>query len=174
MSYHAGELGKVLTHEEIAGLNTILLGNNFKFVKMNVTDTNIDNTGSKIGRIYNIIGKSPNLGDMCVATFSLYDLPGCCGVLVSTATHVAFHNKGIGTWLQKVKERLAVGAGYSLLLCTHKYSSSKDNAQTKLMNRAGWKEALTFLNKRTANHIVLRTKLLVGEEEESEEDNDEY
>lgn len=94
-----------------------------------------------------------------VATFSLKQLSGCCGVLVSYHTRVAkrFQNKGINSFLQEIKAQIAKDNGYTMLLAT----VTKDNAaQIHILEKHGWVSSSEFVNRRTTHSILVFTKIL--------------
>ncbi len=93
-----------------------------------------------------------------VAKFSLKELPGCCGVLVSFHTHVTerYRGKGINTFLQSIKEDIAGSNGYTLLMAT---VNIVDNpAEVHVLEKSGWARVDDFTNSRTGNHIGVFTK----------------
>src|SRR3990172_12791474 len=74
-----------------------------------------------------------------VAQFTLSQLPGCCGIAVSTETYVDpnFRRQGLGTMLLQVKEALAREFGFSLLLATVKLSNE---AEIACLTKAEWRQ----------------------------------
>lgn len=91
-------------------------------------------------------------GKDVVAEFTLTKFPGCCGILISTGTYVcySFRNKGVGKLLNKLKQDISRGWGYSVLLCT----DIDDNpAQRKVLKDNGWEDIYQFVNNRTGNNV---------------------
>lgn len=98
---------------------------------------------------YTIFNKKSGYG---VACFTLTQLPGCCGVLVSTGAWVGYTGRGIGTLLNKLRIELAKNMGYGILMCT----DLTDNiAQRRILEKNGWKDIYDFTNPRTGNHIAV-------------------
>jgi len=94
-----------------------------------------------------------------VATFSLKELPGCCGVMVSYHTNIQkrYQGKGLGDFLLDIKERIARDNYYSLLMCT----TISDNAvERHLLEKHGFISERMFTNKRTNNTVLMYSKIL--------------
>lgn len=97
--------------------------------------------------------------DSSVVYFCLEQLPGCCGVLVSYHTNVypKYQNKGINSFLQEIKEQIAIDNGYTCLLAT---VTSDNLPQIHILTKYGWKPRDSFKNKRTGNVVITFTKHL--------------
>ena len=91
-----------------------------------------------------------------IATFSLTEMPGCCGVLISFHSFVSskFANKGIGTILNKFRIEIAQFLGYTVLMCT---DIATNISQSKILKKNGWKNIHQFTNKRTTNLVNITT-----------------
>lgn len=89
-----------------------------------------------------------------VAGFSLLQLPGCCGVALSTGAHVAcsYQRKGLGYILNELRKDLSREAGYTVLMCT---DVMHNEAQRKILQHNGWKDVFDFVNKRTGNKVAI-------------------
>lgn len=87
-----------------------------------------------------------------VSQMRTYQLPGCCGICVSSAAHVSpyFRNRGINTILNKFRIEFAKHLGYTVLMCTD-ISNNKPEKQTLIKN--GWKDIHHFINQRTNNGV---------------------
>jgi len=87
-----------------------------------------------------------------VSKFNLQQLPGCCGVLLSTGSSVCgkYQGKGVATRLNAFRRAIAHHEGYSLMLCTDVASNTP---QSKVLARNGWKNVHTFVNARTHNTL---------------------
>lgn len=92
-----------------------------------------------------------------VASFSLRQLPGCCGVLVSYHGRVynPYRKMGIGTLLNQMKIDIARVWGYTTLLCTDVIDNQP---QRKILGKNGWKDIHTFTNKRTGNLVAITVR----------------
>lgn len=92
--------------------------------------------------------------DPFVAEFSFVSMPGCCGIVVSTASLVAenHRNRGLGTLLNEMRRELAYQYRYGLMICTDLASNTP---QQKVLERNGWSTACTFQNPRTLNTVNL-------------------
>lgn len=90
-----------------------------------------------------------------ICFFTIVQLPGCCGVLISTGAYVSpeFRNLGIGTILNNLRKEIAKKVlGYSLLLCTNRMDN---RAQQTILRKNGWEKIHTFKNSRTDNKIAI-------------------
>ena len=85
-----------------------------------------------------------------VAKFALQQMPGCCGLLVSTGSfvNVRYRNKGIGHRLNQFRQQLAHQLGYSALICTDVHSN---DPQRKILKKNGFQDIYQFTNARTGN-----------------------
>ena len=94
-----------------------------------------------------------------VVSFSLKELPGCCGVLVSYNVRVCreLRNKGINSFLQGIRQEIAKHNGYTMLLCT---TTSENHQEIHILKKYGWKRAKNFVNARTGNKVLIFTKTI--------------
>lgn len=94
-----------------------------------------------------------------VCSFQLKEMPGCCGILISHHTEVSpkYRNKGINSFLQGIKEKIARENGYTCLLAT---VTSDNLPQIHILSKYGWKPRDSFKNKRTGNTVITFTKHL--------------
>jgi len=92
------------------------------------------------------------------ARFFLTSMPGCCGMVVSHDTMVSPRGLGYGTWLQGLKEKIAYGAGFSLLLASDQLDHFDAKRQQKIFVKHNWQEVKTFRNRRTMNQVGLYVK----------------
>ena len=112
------------------------------------------------------VGDDLNIWNNRVCTFSMSEFPGCCGIVIShnTTVYKKYEGKGINTFLQEIKEDIAVSNGYSKMLAT---VVSTNEAEIHILEKAGWRKALEFVNKRTGNTVLTYLKditaLLKGE-----------
>lgn len=97
-----------------------------------------------------------NSDKTCIARFCLSDMPGCCGVVVSTGSYISYdyRGKGLGKLLNQMRKEICKAEGYGLLVCT---DIAYNIPQQKVLKRNGWKRASSFINPRTDNHIYLHT-----------------
>ena len=93
-------------------------------------------------------------GKDIVATWKLYQLPHCCAICVSCNAFVEpkWRGKRLGTTLNSLRQDIARGLGYSLLMCT---DITKNEHQRKLLATQGWKDLYQVLNRRTRNTVVI-------------------
>lgn len=91
--------------------------------------------------------------------FTLCPMPGCCGVVVSTATKIAhpFVGKKLSKHMHKLKEHVALELGYSLMLST---TVSSNAPQVAGATKANWLVLEEFKNSRTGNELLLMSKRL--------------
>lgn len=103
--------------------------------------------------------KIPRKWDSEVVRFSLQQMPGCCGVLISYHTQVysSYQGKGINTFLQSIKEKIARENGYTSLLAT---TIEKNEAERHILEKNGWRAVDSFVNSRTGNRVIYYTKTL--------------
>ncbi len=85
-----------------------------------------------------------------VSSFSLQQLTGCCGVLVSTGSSVNanFQRKGVATRLNQLRKDIAQYLNYSIMLCT---DVDSNEAQRRVLEKNGWQDVYQFTNRRTNN-----------------------
>ncbi len=105
--------------------------------------------------VYNPVGEAK----LTVAVFRFEPLPGCCGVVVSTASYINTEWRGswVGPEFHKLKEELAKNFGYSLLLATTQLSNIPEVVSS---SKARWRIVKTFLNKRTSRELGVMMKNL--------------
>jgi len=95
-----------------------------------------------------------------IGHFSMEQLPGCCGIVVSyhSAIETQFRGLGIGKLFLEIREDAARRAGYTVILATVVHGNE---AEVGLLKQAGWSVSPPlFVNKRTKNAIALYTKEL--------------
>ena len=87
-----------------------------------------------------------------IATFSLAELPGCCGVLVSYHSEVLekYRKQGLGTALLQVRMMAARASRYGCLMAT---VDKTNTAETEILIKTGWIKMKEFRNPRTSNVI---------------------
>lgn len=95
-----------------------------------------------------------------VANFKLIEMPGCCGVLVSTNSFVQteYSGRGIGTFLQSVKEWFAVKMQVGLLIAT---VVNDNKAEERVLNKTGWVPVSSLLNPKTGRLINVWQKEII-------------
>jgi len=88
-----------------------------------------------------------------IASFRLTEMPGCCGVVISTGawTHDEFRKRGIGTALNRFRMAIAKATGYATMICT----AIDDGITEKILDKNGWTRAARFVNRRTDNPISI-------------------
>jgi hypothetical protein len=98
-------------------------------------------------------------GGIFVSSWKLVELPGCCGVCVSTEVWIApnYRGKGINHLCLQLRELIAVYSGYTVLLCTDMITNT---AERKTLERAKFKDIYEFTNKRTNNRVAISIKNL--------------
>jgi len=92
------------------------------------------------------------LGYNLVASMRLYQMPGCCGVAVSSASLVTstYRRKGINTILNKFRIDLAKHMRYTVLMCT---DITSNIGCKKTLTKNGWNDIHQFRNQRTNNTV---------------------
>jgi hypothetical protein len=95
-----------------------------------------------------------------VASFKLVQMPGCCGVLVSTESQVqiAYRGKGIGTFLQEIKEFLAKRFQVGSMIATVVDGNA---AEERILNKTGWIPVYNLVNPKSGNLINVWKKEVV-------------
>jgi GNAT superfamily N-acetyltransferase len=105
-----------------------------------------------------ILGEIPsmwltlNLNDQEVARGLIQQMPGCCGLCISTAAsvHPSYRGKGIGTLMNEFRIDVARYADYGAMICT---DVLHNDAQQKILTKNGWSNIFEFDNPRTGNAI---------------------
>lgn len=95
-----------------------------------------------------------------VGYFFLSPLPGCCGIVVSHATHLhpSFRSTEYGKSFHRVKENVARHYGYSMMLAT---TELRNLPEIIGGSKAGWKWGNFFRNKRTTHDLAIGLKELL-------------
>jgi len=88
-----------------------------------------------------------------VARFRLAEMPGCCGIVISTGaqTDERFRQRGIGAALNRFRIAIAKAIGYTTMVCT----AVDDGITEKILAKNSWQKSLSFKNRRTNNPITL-------------------
>lgn len=89
-----------------------------------------------------------------ITYFTMLQLPGCCGVAISTGAFVAvsYRARGLGTLLNELRKDIAREAGYTVLMCT---DVTYNTPQRKILEKNGWKDVFSFVNRRTGNEVAI-------------------
>ena len=97
--------------------------------------------------------------DKIISQFKLIQMPGCCGICISTGTYVnpEFRGKGVNIILNNFRVDIAKHLGYGLLMCTDLKSNI---SQMKTLDKNGWKHIHEFKNPRTGNILNVTIKEL--------------
>lgn len=85
---------------------------------------------------------------------SLVELPGCCGVVVSTGAwvHREYNNRGIGTAMNEMRQERARELGYTVMICTDVVTNVP---QQRILDRNGWQKLFQFNNRRTRHDVAM-------------------
>ena len=97
--------------------------------------------------------------DKIISQFKLIQMPGCCGICISTGTYInpEFRGKGVNIILNNFRIDIATYLGYGLLMCTDLKSNIP---QMKTLDKNGWKHIHEFKNPRTGNILNVTIKEL--------------
>jgi hypothetical protein len=89
-----------------------------------------------------------------IASFELYQMPHCCGIMVSCRAEVAtgFRGRRIGTTLNTMRQDIGRILGFSYLMCT---DIEKNTHQRQLLKTNQWKDLESFVNRRTGNRVYI-------------------
>lgn len=89
-----------------------------------------------------------------VARFNLEQLPGCCGICISTASYVEpeYRGIGLGLLLNSLRIEMTRQMGYGLLMCT---DLENNIPQRKILEKNGWEDIYGFTNPRTGNVLKI-------------------
>ena len=100
-----------------------------------------------------------NVEGVVISQFKLIQMPGCCGICISTGTYVhsEFRGKGVNSLLNNFRIDIAKHLGYGLLMCTDLKSNI---SQMKTLDKNGWKHIHEFKNPRTGNILNVTIKEL--------------
>lgn len=92
------------------------------------------------------------LSGKVISEFTMRQMPGCCGIVVSTGSTVdpKYRGKGIGTILNELRKDIARANGFGCLMCTTILSNTP---QQKILERNEWELVNTFNNPRTGNDL---------------------
>lgn len=89
-----------------------------------------------------------------IARFSLTQLPGCCGVLVSHNSHVmpTYRGKTIGSLMHEMRIEIGRRYNYTIMLCTDLQNNIPSR---KILDKFKWQDAVQFKNRKTSNIVNL-------------------
>lgn len=89
--------------------------------------------------------------------FRLYEMPHCCGIMLSCGSWVEkeYTGKGLGKELNKLRQEIGKKYGYSLILCT---DLETNTAQRRILKSNEWVDIYQFKNKRTTNVLNITVK----------------
>lgn len=155
------EISKALQEKIVKGINK-LLGEDIAVISspeigkyLEKGPIRISDKTSEIRRGKGEKSFSSYTQDIC--SFSLIELPGCCGVLVSFHMYIEekYRGKGIATFLQEIKEDIARENNYTVLLGTVR---SDNPIEIHTLEKSGWKKINSFKNHRTYNDVEIWTK----------------
>lgn len=92
-----------------------------------------------------------------VVRFSLSELPGCCGYLVSHNLRVCpeYRNRGVGKLFQEIKFEMAKTFGYTYLMCT---TTQHNEVENHILTQYGWQQIHSGINARTSNQLYMWVK----------------
>ena len=106
---------------------------------------------------YKLTGYRGGIQGLVVASWSLTEMPGCCGILVAhgCAVYPPHQHKGVGLLLNQMRQVIALQRGYSMLFLTdndhHLYNR-------RIIRKEAYRSLATFINKRTFNKVWLYAK----------------
>lgn len=94
-----------------------------------------------------------------IAEFYLAEMPGCCGIVISTAAFVVpgRRNVGLGQYLNNLRKKLAKELNYAVMICT---DVDKNLPQQSILNKNGWEKILSFTNRKTLNEVSMHMVML--------------
>lgn len=91
------------------------------------------------------------------AQYTLSQMPGCCGLVVSNHAFISsqYRGYGFGEYFHKERLKLMYDLGYSCGMAT----STENNAQeNRILEKNGWKKVHQFKNRRTNNTVFVWVK----------------
>lgn len=91
-----------------------------------------------------------------VAGWMLKEMPGCCGMCVSTGAYVMpdFRQRGLGKLLNNLRIAIATELKFGMLFCTDILANEP---QQKILANNGWSQIDEFKNPKTNNVIGLHS-----------------
>ena len=94
-----------------------------------------------------------------IGGFALYPMPGCCGMVVSTATFLFpdFRGTEISVKFRELKNNLAKHLGYSCMIAT---GITDDVLSHKNLLKSNYEIVKNFTNSRTDNKLDIAVKVL--------------
>ena len=101
--------------------------------------------------------EKPRYADIPIASFTLKQMIGCCGILVSTNTYVdkKYQGQGIAHEFMELKIAIAKELGYSMMMST--VDIGNNPAEVHILEKFGWKKIQEFVNKRTKHTLGIFT-----------------
>lgn len=107
---------------------------------------------------YRNAGRRPgNMNDLQIAYWKLVQLPGCCGVAVSTGLNIKrdFRGRGLNNILILLREELAKDQGYGAIIATTISDKRGARPENSTLRKANFLELSTFQNPRTGNELLV-------------------
>ena len=88
------------------------------------------------------------------AAWKMYEMPHCCGIIISCHAHINkdMRGLGLGRLMNSFRQDIARLLDYSLFFCT---DIEANLPQRRLLKSAGFKDIYGFVNKRTGNLVHL-------------------
>jgi GNAT superfamily N-acetyltransferase len=85
--------------------------------------------------------------------FCLEGFPHNCGIVISgdAWVHPIMRNRGLGTYLRSIKDEICRRSGFTTVRCT---TVQYNEAQVHILEKDGWRQIHTFVNKRTDNTCI--------------------
>lgn len=89
-----------------------------------------------------------------ISAFKLVQMPGCCGICISTGVsiHPSYRGRGLNTLLNNMRIELARLGGYTLLMCTDLVNNIPER---KTLDKNYWRDIYLFKNLRTSNELAI-------------------
>jgi hypothetical protein len=120
--------------------------------RLNIPLTQLDEYDEDLDYQYEPDVENPIRGYCGIA--QQYEMPGCCGIAITTAQfqNVSTRGQGYGQlnhlfYLQDMKRR-----GYTLAMCTNR---DDNHIMAHILEKFGWENIKSFVNNRTGNRVSI-------------------
>lgn len=106
-----------------------------------------------------MINPATNSPAYTISSSTLTQMPGCCGMCVSTGAVVRkdLRGNGIGNIMAELRIAVARKLNYSAMICT---DVAKNTPQQSILAKFGYERVFSFVNRRTKNEVLTHMRLL--------------
>lgn len=96
-------------------------------------------------------------GNIPLSEWTMYELPGCCGIAISSGVRIyePFKGRGLNHVFNKVRQRMAQLVGYGALIATSIADAEGLRPENATLRRRRFTAEEEFYNPNTGNNVIL-------------------